>query len=507
MKHIFIFLLAATLTATTLKAQWIDDFMQGLDNWTGTKEYFCADDSLLRSCGPQQASSLYLLRQINLNSLRQWEFAVSLSFNPSSTNYLRMYLWADNDTASLAQNALYIMLGETGGKNNFRLYLSENGNDSLIASGKTTYSSTNGCAFKLRIIQDKGYVKMYSAPWGKYDWNKETDSVYLQSPTSSATQHTGIYLKYSTATRFDRYAFDYISYGIAIPDPEPEPEPTPPDSGMVKFSEILFDVETGESKFIEIYNDSDSIIALSTLAFAIENKTGYRLYPLTDNLLQPNSYAAFAQDPESLSNKYTSCIENIFQSQTFPTLNASEGTLYLCRIQDTIILEKLYYSKDFHHILLPQAKGVSLERIRFDIPSLTVENWHSASLSCGYATPGCPNSQENKHENKHQENDNAFSISPELITPNNDGLNDYTEISWNLPLNGYVATIKVFDDYGREVSTLKKSEIIAPQDQILYHAKDSKGNTLRKGIYIIMFELIHPDTGKKKNYRKIFAIG
>jgi hypothetical protein len=164
---------------------------------------------------------------------------------------------------------------------------------------------------------------------------------------------------------------------------------------------------------------------------------------------------------------------------------------------DTLILETLHYNKNLHHILLPDVKGVSIERIDFNIQSTVDENWHSASEACGYATPGCKNSQANNY----RQNDNTFQINPQCITPNNDGVNDYTEISWNLPLNGYLATIRIFDDYGRSIVTLKKNGIIAPQDKIIYH-----GSNLSSGIYIIFIELMHPYTGKKQRYKYPLAV-
>ena len=129
--------------------------------------------------------------------------------------------------------------------------------------------------------------------------------------------------------------------------------------------------------------------------------------------------------------------------------------------------------------------------------STVAENWHSASEACGHATPGCKNSQANNHI----QTDNTFRINPQCITPNNDGVNDYTEISWNLPINGYAATIKIFDDYGRDVVTLRKAVVIAPQDKVIYH-----GSNLRSGIYIIFIELLHPYTGKKHRYKYPLAV-
>jgi hypothetical protein len=508
------------LSTPTLYAQWKDDFTQGLDAWHGTTQWFCADDSLLRSCGQQAASTLFLLRKISLDAPKQWEFAVKLEFNPSSTNYLKLYLQID-DTGAANENfptgdALYIRLGESGGKNHLQLYRTQNKEDSLLATGRTVFSSSGGSAFKLRVIHsDNGYLKIYSASWGKYNWTEEIDSVFL---TNANSKHSaGIYIKYATTTRYNKYTFDYISYGINEPDPEPTPEPTItlPDSGNIKFSEILFDVTGGnaalgtpaESKFIEIYNCSDSAIMLNTLAFMLPNK---RLYPLateSDHLIEPYGYAAITPNITTLSAQYTICYENVFETSSFPTLNSSEGIIHLCRQTDTLILETLYYNKTFHHILLPQTKGVSLERIDFDVSGAVAENWHSASVVCGYATPGCKNSQANDR----QQTDNTFSINPQLITPNNDGVNDYTEISWDLPLNGYVATMKIFDDYGRDVATLKKAEIIAPQDKIIYHGtsginSSTGGAVLRNGIYILFIELIHPDTGKKKRYKYPLAI-
>jgi hypothetical protein len=244
---------------------------------------------------------------------------------------------------------------------------------------------------------------------------------------------------------------------------------------------------------------------LNTLAFMLPNK---RLYPLAATeeyaAIEPYGYAAITSDITALPAQYRICYENIFEPPSFPTLNASEGTVYLCRTIDTLILETLYYNKNFHHILLPQTKGVSLERIDFNMESTIAENWHSASQASGYATPGCKNSQANIHE----QTDNTFLINPQCITPNNDGINDYTEISWNLPLNGYIATVKIFNDYGRETATLKKAEIIAPQDKIIYHGTSGTGSisNLRSGIYIVFIELIHPHTGKKQRYKYPLAV-
>ena len=174
---------------------------------------------------------------------------------------------------------------------------------------------------------------------------------------------------------------------------------------------------------------------------------------------------------------------------------------------DTVYGEEAVYDKGMHHVLLSSVKGVSLERIGFKVAATRADNWQSASMAEGGATPGCPNSQYNGDlEAEERAWGRYFEFSTRLITPNGDGVNDYTEISWNEALQGFSCKAELYDAYGRRMKLLAADEILSARGRWIYKGEDDKGLSLRAGVYVWLFKLVHPD-GRRKTVRYAFAVG
>src|SRR5690606_22761860 len=112
------FVLALLLYPLISAAQVIDNFNDGefLSNptWVGKTDSFYVDNGWLRSNGPQASSKIYLSTTNVLMDSTEWNFLLKLDFNPSSTNYVRVYLVSDQQNLTGGLSGYFIQFGEAG---------------------------------------------------------------------------------------------------------------------------------------------------------------------------------------------------------------------------------------------------------------------------------------------------------------------------------------------------------------------------------------------------------
>ena len=69
-------------------------------------------------------------------------------------------------------------------------------------------------------------------------------------------------------------------------------------------------------------------------------------------------------------------------------------------------------------------------------------NWHSASNSSGYGTPGYENSQHSELENISE----SIVLSPDVFSPDEDGYNDVMHVQYQFTEPGFVANIIIYNN-------------------------------------------------------------
>ncbi|PLX13788.1 MAG: hypothetical protein C0597_11145 [Marinilabiliales bacterium] len=147
--------------------------------------------------------------------------------------------------------------------------------------------------------------------------------------------------------------------------------------------------------------------------------------------------------------------------------------------------------------LLATTEGVSLERINYDRETDDKTNWHSASELVGFATPGYENSQFKEL----QDFDDLVIIDPEIFSPDNDGFEDFTNISFTLDEPGYVANIKIYDSKGRLIRYLSNNQLLGIDGIITWDGLDDRDQKAPVGIYVIFIEIFDLN-GIVKQYKK-----
>jgi hypothetical protein len=143
-----------------------------------------------------------------------------------------------------------------------------------------------------------------------------------------------------------------------------------------------------------------------------------------------------------------------------------------------------------HHPSILSPKGVSLERISFTTKGIQKSNWHSASTLSGWATPGKENSQMQNSIHSHAE---TLTVNPKVFSPNNDGYEDHTEISFHCEKPGYLAHIRIFNTKGKCVRFLKNNILCTTDNKYNWGGRDENGHLLPPDIYIIIISLLSPN--------------
>lgn len=251
-------------------------------------------------------------------------------------------------------------------------------------------------------------------------------------------------------------------------------------------SEILFHPVSGGAEYVELYNNSNSPIALTNIRLAKSNSEGLtKLYKISDDYsIAPHDYVVITTDAAWITSNYnTPYPSKIIEIASMPIYPNEKGSVIIAS-NDSTIIDKLDYTEDMHSILLQNKIGVALERKSFDIETQNPNNWYSASSISGYGTPTYRNSQSS--EKIYLESD--FVLSDEIISPDNDGYQDELDITYQLQYNDLAATITIFDAYGRPVKRLINNELLGTHGHIKWNGTNNQGQICPRGNYFIIIE-------------------
>lgn len=284
--------------------------------------------------------------------------------------------------------------------------------------------------------------------------------------------------------------------------------PDTPEQGDVVINEILFNPLSGSNDFVELYNRSNKIINLEDLRLGairqtIPNPADTILREIisSTSLMLPQTYVLLTTDTAGITQFYHSpTTENFVTMSSFPTYPNESGTVILVnRKLETIDL--LSYDEKMHFPLLNYVKGVSLERISPERPASDLTNWHSASETAGFATPGYQNSMFVQDRPATM----TIEVDPEIFSPDGDGYADVTNIRYLFEEAGNTLNIHIYNASGLKVRHLTKSKLTDQKAVVSWDGLDEQGRKLPVGIYIIHAEIFRLD-GTVEHHKKAVVL-
>ncbi|HUR11213.1 MAG TPA: lamin tail domain-containing protein, partial [Flavitalea sp.] len=274
--------------------------------------------------------------------------------------------------------------------------------------------------------------------------------------------------------------------------------PISPNTSDLVINELLFNPPAGGTDFVELFNRSKKIIDLKSVYISGRNATGQLQLakPFTTDpfFCFPGDFIVLSNDPDWLQRHYlVQQPDCIIKHSGMPAFPDESGDVVLLNTNGDI-LDEIKYSEKWHFPLLEKNEGVSLERIRVDLPTQDPSNWNSATYTAGFATPTYLNSQARATENSTA----AFTVIPSFFSPDQDGNEDITMIEYRLPSAGYMGTITVYDSRGRSVCSLVKNRSLSAHGFFKWNGLNESGIALPSGIYIVQMEVFDLKGNRKK---------
>jgi hypothetical protein len=205
-----IYLTAVFLFVTYVtQAQFSDDFSDGdfttAPVWAGDDANFEIDASnRLHLLAPAVADTSYLSVPTT-NVVTTWDFYVEMDFNPSSSNYARVYLMSNSADLKGSLNGYYVMVGNTADE--VSLYRQDGTSVTEIIDGVDDVVDSDPVNCRVRVTRDAaGNWELFRDSTGGFAFVSEgttTDATY------STTTHFGVFCKY-TSSRSELFWFDEL---------------------------------------------------------------------------------------------------------------------------------------------------------------------------------------------------------------------------------------------------------------------------------------------------------
>ena len=264
--------------------------------------------------------------------------------------------------------------------------------------------------------------------------------------------------------------------------------------GEVVVSEVLFNPREAGVDFIEVYNNSPKYISLQN--WQIRN--GRSATNITNQpLLPPYTYRVFTSDRLRILMQYPNAVaENIF-FQEIPALANTAGEVVLIN-RERNTLDSIRYDENWHFPYLSDVAGVSLERTNLSRPAYTANNWASAAGSENYGTPGYQNSQVSGLPPA-----SPVSVNPSVISPNADGRDDFTSISFNPATPGRLATIIIYNIRGQPIKEIANNALVGNNTLFTWDGTDGSGSVVPLGHYLVVIETIDSQGNTQRLREKV----
>ena len=258
------------------------------------------------------------------------------------------------------------------------------------------------------------------------------------------------------------------------------------------------------STYIEIYNRSEKIIDLKNILIG----SGGELYPEKTVIaipeghqLLPQSYLVFCKNKNVTLQEYIAPYpERLIEVSNLPSFTKKSGIIHITNLSLERI-DYLEYNENLHYEMLSSTSGVSLERINFDVSTQNNHNWTSAAATSGYGTPGYKNSQYTDLI----DSQDIITVTPDIISPNNDGFNDYATIRCQFNEENNRLTIRILNRHGQIINSLTNNILCGKDNFFTWDGGTNWGEKVSMDMYILKFEYWN-NNGIKKCIQKSIGV-
>ena len=379
---IVVTIVSSTLPYQSATAQFSDQFSDGdfINNpaWSGNDLKFGVPSNSLWLQAPAETGNAFLTTPSEAINNASWEFSIHLGFNPSSSNYARIYLITDQPDLTSPLNGYYVMIG--GSSDEISLYQQSGTTQTKIIDGLDGSVNLSTLDVRVKVTRDN------SGNWLLYSDVGLTGSFSLEGGVNNiahtSASYFGIYCEY-TSTRSDKFSFDdFVVAGEPYIDIR-----VPANFKDVIITEVFSDPSPGiqlpDAEYIEIFNRSSNEFDLNgwTLSDGSSNAK------LSSRTLLPGEYLVLVS-PSSIEEFLS--FQNVVGVIGFPSLNNSEDVITL-KSSSGATVDSVHYYHSWYNDSEKSEGGWSLELIDPNNPCSEENNWVASEDESG-GSPGKQNS-------------------------------------------------------------------------------------------------------------------
>ncbi len=283
-------------------------------------------------------------------------------------------------------------------------------------------------------------------------------------------------------------------------------EPMEAQNGSIVLNEIMYDPGPDGVEWIELFNTTDSYLDVSRWNLALLENGLRANFRLANELLliPPNEYLVITTKPELILQQFSGARpQQIHENSQMFSLRNSGDTVALVNPAGKIT-DRVGYSDDLHHSLVRISQAVSLERINpyaYSEQSNWVSSAGHSSITSAYGTPTYSNSQFSTQPNV----GSSLSISPEVLHPIPDGVNDFIIIRYTLDEPSSIGKVFILNAQGRVINTLREQSMLGAEGSLQWDGLSNSGQVVPTGYYIVVMEAIG-SSGKSNISRKVFSV-
>lgn len=273
----------------------------------------------------------------------------------------------------------------------------------------------------------------------------------------------------------------------------------------IVINEILFNARPNADDYVEVYSRSNKIVDANKLYIANRNSSGalgsIKKLSEVPFYIFPDDYIVVTENASSLQHEYmVENPQNVLVVSSLPSYPDDKGIAVITNSQGSVV-DEVSYSEKWHFGLINDDEGVALERIDPNDSSQKQSNWHSAASTAGYGTPTYKNSQYKLANLVNA----TIDVSPKVFSPDNDGHDDITTISYQVSEPGYVANVSIFDANGRLVRYFVKNALLGLKGSWNWDGLSENAQKLPVGTYIIFTEIFNLQ-GKKQQFKNTVVL-
>jgi hypothetical protein len=269
-------------------------------------------------------------------------------------------------------------------------------------------------------------------------------------------------------------------------------------------NEIMYDPLPGSSEYVELLNRSPGPLDLRdwSVTDASGARTGGHVIARSPLVAQPGDYIVIGSDSSiflRFSYLNQPSYRVLVRSGAFSLNNSGDDVIVADETGSMI--DSVHYLPGWHNPEVDDPGGRSLERINPDVPGNDSRNWSTSAAPSG-GTPG----RRNSLFTPRPASTASISFAPNPFSPDGDGFEDVTIISYAIQARSAVIRARVYDSRGRLMRVLADGEPAGSRGELIWDGFDDERRRVRMGIYVVLLEARAADGGNLESIKGVVVV-